>query len=568
MSRSAPASRPAPAHPSLALLHTPAARRLWVLALLAATLLPIWVGAYPPLFDYQGHLLEVRVARDFADPRLAYADGFVARPGWMADSNALFTLAAVGLSRFAPVDVAGQLALSLSLAIFLFGLRGLLRQAGTAGALLPLAPLLAYNFTFASGWLNFALATALGLCALRSYEGWAERGGWQGPAFLAVLAVLIYSAHLVVWGLLAVALGVRAAADRLPARRLAALAAAGAATLALTLPTRPALAAIVLIGPAAWLAARAVGRLRLPAPAVGLAAVELGAVAFLLGLVATPWLRQLDPEIAYRHFPRGTFLLRTFTLAQQLPTPDRLLSAANVILAGLLLALAALLAWGAVRAGDGAIWRRLAPLAAFAALYGAVPSFTGDIAVVEPRIVLWAGLVALAAVRLPEGGRLRRLIGGLALAAGLLATTAFTAHSLRYQEQAAIWRGALEQLAPARTVLVFPRAVPFRADIPLRYIESYYDGLYFSARYQQEHGGATTRMFGNGPVYVRPDLEAAEYLWRPAPGYPPLPEACEHTRARFDAALAWGPLEPDLSAALDACLGPGWPAGNLTIWRP
>lgn len=538
-----------------------------MLALLAALWAPLTAGAYPPLYDYPAHLLEARIARDFADPALAYADGFVPRPGWAAETNALMTLATLGLARLVPIDLAGRLAIALLLAIFLFGLGGLLRRAGTAGALLPLAPLLAYNFTFASGWLNFSLGTALGLCALGGYEDWSRAGGRRRLAWLALLALLIYSAHLLAWGLLALALGARAAADRLPPRRLAALAAASLPTLALLLATRPALAAIGLIGPAAWLGAWLIGRLRLPPLALAVAAPLAAALIFGLGQAATPWLARLDPEIAYAPFARGTFPIRAFTLAQQLPAPDGLLSAANLLIALLLFELAALVALAAARADDGGTWRRLAPLGPLILLYGAAPSFAGDIAVVEPRVLVWGALIALAAVRLPAAGALRWAVTTISLALGVVAAGAFTAHSMAYQRQAEGWRAAMGELAPARAVLVLARPAPRSADSPLRYVESYYDGLYFSTRYQLERGGVTTRMFGNGPVYVRPDLELAVYLWRPERGAAPLDSACAHSRERFDAVLAWGPLEPALRAALDACFGPGRADGYLTIWH-
>lgn len=541
-------------------------RTLGLAALLAAVWAPLVAGGYPALYDYPAHLLEARIARDFADPALGYAEGYVWRPGWAADSNALMTLATLGLARLAPIDLAGRLALGLLQAIFLFGLAGLLRRAGTAGALLPLAPLLAYSFPFASGWLNFTLATALSLCALSSYEDWSRAGGRRRLAWLALLALLIYSGHLLAWGLLALVLGVRAAADGLPRRRLVALAAAAVPSLALLLATRPLLALAGLLGPAAWLGARAVGRLRLPPVALAVAAPALAALVFTLARALTPWLARLDPEISYQPFARNTFLVRTFTLAQQLPAVDGLLSGANMLIVLLLAEVALLAAVGAVRADDGRTWRRLAPLGALALLYGAVPSFSADLAVVEPRVVLWGGLIALAAIRLPRGGALRWAIATLSLVAGLVGSAAFTAHTLSYQRQAEIWRADLSTLSPARSVLVLPPP-PAPADRPLRHIESYYDGLYFSTRYQLERGGFSTRMFGNGPVYQRPDLEQANYLWQPGRGLAPLAEACEHSRPRFDAALAWVPPEPALRAALDSCFGPGRSAGHLTIWQ-
>jgi hypothetical protein len=536
-------------------------------ALLLLLWLPLAASPYPPLYDYQGHLLEARVARDFDEPGLAYADGFVLRPGWMLDSNALMTLAIVGLSQLAPLDLAGRLALGLSQAIFLFGLAGLLRRAKTAGALLPLAPLLAYNFTFSSGWLNFALATGLGLCALSSYERWVSDGRRRELGWLALLALLIYSAHLVVWGLLALILGARAATNRLSARQGLLLAGTAASTLLLTLPGRPAMVAILLVGPCAWLCAWLLGRLRLPPRRLALAALLLGAALFALGRAATPALQQLDPAFNYAPFARATFPIRTFTLAQQLPEHDQLLGAANLLLVALLAAVATLVGVAIRRDPDGGTWRRLAPVGLLVLLYGAAPSVAGAIAVVEPRLILWMGLIVLSAIRLPDSGRLRQTLTALCLAAGLLASLAYSNHALRYQHEAIGWRDTIALLGKAPRLLVLGSNLPRGAGPLLRYIESRYNGVYFSARAPIEQGGVSTRVFGNGPFYLRPDLETAQYLWRPEPGAAPLDDACAYSRERFDAALAWGPLEPALHAALDACFGPGRAAGYLTTWQ-
>lgn len=542
--------------------------RLFRIGFVLIGLLPIWSGLFPAIYDYQAHLLEAQIAFDMARGGTAYSAGFVPRPGWMADSNALATLAKVGLLQLVPIDWAGRLVLSLILAIFLSGWQRLLERAGSASALLPLGLLLAYNFTFTSGWINFSLALALALCALYTYHAWHEQQQVPYLIWLAVLCILIFSAHLVIWGLLAITLGIRAAVDRLQPRRLLALALVGGVVLPLVfLAGRPMLAVIVLIGPLSWCGAWLLGRLRLPIWLLVGGAPVTAIMLFVAAQQALPLLQTFDPELRFHRFARLTFSLRTFTLAQQMPTPDPLLSALNTLLVMLLGFLGGCLAWAAWRADDGTTWQRLAPLGAIIVLYGAVPSFAADIAVVEPRLVIWGALLALTAIRLPEQGRLRRGIATLSLTIGLVGIGAFSAHTVRFQPQAEAWRTAMASMRPAESILVLPRPTPLSAASALRYIESYYDGLYFSARYPLEYGGATTRMFGNGPVYVRPDLELAEYFWRPARGAAPLPEACPHTQKRFGAVLAWGPLEAAQQAELNACFGPGQEQAGLTIWR-
>jgi hypothetical protein len=530
-------------------------------------LIPLWIDVFPPLYDYPAHLLEVALAMDLAQGGARFGSGFVERAGWMADTNALATLAQLGLSWFVPLDVAGRLVLSVCVLLMVAGLAGLWQRRGTL-LLLPLALLLAYNYTFTSGWLNFSLALGLALIALHSYERWQEHPTRHRWLVLVLLFGLIYTAHVLVWGLLALTLGVRAVADRLTVRQQVWLWTTSMSVVPLVLLAgRPLLLGLLLIGPLAGLAALLIARLRLPCWALIAGAPLAALLLFLLTQLSLPWLQKIDPELQSNRFARMTFPLRSFTLTHQLPTPDPWLSAANslivVLLAGLTLALVLALR----QTADAEFWRRMAPVGAVLVLYGLVPSAAADIAVVEPRLLLWMALLTLTAIRLPQGGRLVRVIGGLSLALGIVAISAFSMHSVRYQAQAREWQAALRTLAPAPYVLVLPQPRLFSATNALRFIESYYDSSYFSAYYALEYTSVTTRVFGNGPAYLRPDLEVAVYLWQPSDAAAPFSTACEHTRERFTAVLTWGALARPQTEALVACFGPPREAAGLLFWE-
>jgi hypothetical protein len=553
---------------------TPLGARALLFALLLALLLPIWAGPYPPLYDYPAHLQAAQVTARYHDPALGYAESYVLSPGWQLRSNALFTLALVALAPALPLALAGKLLLSLTLVLFLTGFHTLLRRSGTVWPLLLLAPPLAYNFTLSSGWVNFALATALGLHLLAAYRRYRVSGARRELPLIALLLLPIYSAHLVVLALLLLIVPALEAADPPLGRRasLAPLLLALCTPLPLIALSQPLLAlGCALLAPCSWLAVSLVRRLGLRPPALALISGALAVFALALSPVLERLLRLADPEASYSLFFKLTFPLRTLALPHQFMPPDPLLIAYNLALGLLLLPIVVLLAWGAWR--TPAVDRRwLAPLALLALVYSALPTASADIYFTEPRVMLLALLLALSFVRLPsrsERAWPARALQGCAIALCLLSLLAINYYALAYNRRAVAWVQAMETLRPARRVLVLRQQAPpgYRQYPIIRLFNHFYDGYYFSNTYALAYGGSVSANFGNGPIWFRADIPTRLYDQRIADDNV-YRSQCNATRAHYDAVLGWGPLEPELVQQLDACLGDGDPHGELTVWAP
>lgn len=536
--------------------------------LLLALLLPLWFWPFPPLYDYPAHLQAAQVVARYDDPRLAYAESYVLREGWQTRSNALFTLALLALAPLMPIPLAGKLLLSLTLVLFVGGLYRLLRQNGTLWPLLLLAPPLAYHFALTSGWINFALATALGLHVLGAAEHYRTHGPARSLLIVALLMLLIYCAHLVVWALLVLIVTALLAADPPPGRRTLWLLLALSWVAPLLVLTQPGLALVAaLIGPMAWCGVTIIRRTKLRPQVLALATLALMTLAVLLYPLLENLLQGIDPDASYLPFYKATFPLRTVALPHQFMPPDRLIVAYNGALLLLLLPIVAILAWAVWRSPAPAR-RWLAPLALLALLYAWLPTASADIYFTEPRLLVFGTLLALAYLRLPDLGAARRVLAACALTLCLLSLAALHYYAWAYNRHAAQWVRALETLPPAQKVLVLSQQnAPGHGQYTIiRFFNHFYDGYYFSNMYALRHGGSVSANFGNGPIWFRPELPTALYFSREFADPTYAVRECTTTRMRYDAVLAWGPLEPALAQQLAACFGAGQRYGELTIY--
>lgn len=544
----------------------------WLLSglLLLAMLLPIWAGPYPPLYDYPNHLLEAQVVARYHDPQLDYAASYDIRPGWYLRSNALSTLLLIALGSILPITLAGQLVLSLYLVLFVGGLACLLRRTDAAWPLLLLAPVLAYNSGFTTGWLNFSYGAALALLALPLYLGWQARARHRDLVLLALLLLLIYVAHIVAWALLLIVIAALAAGEPWSWRRYGLLLAALNSALPLLLVTRPLLGLLAaLIGPGLWLGLALLRRLQL-APltlALGGAALTLLTAALI---EATEWYWGPRLEGIVPSWEQKLVVpLRTFTLPHQFSPISPALIGYNLAVLLLLLALAALLIPGGLFAPGPYRRQRLTALGVLAVVYVLIPSRTNDIIATEPRVLLFAVFVALLGLRLPASARLRRLVLGAAGTLCLVSSGALALYAQAHDRQTQRWLADLDQLAPARRVLVL-RADDDDAPAPgdlRRSFNAFYNGQQFSTVYTLRHGGFTSRIFDNGPVHPRRAFPIPLYYWPPFDNARYVAERCPDLRAAYDTVLVWGTDDPSLRAELDRCFRPGPRLSDLSIWR-
>ena len=539
-------------------------------ALVLIALLPLWIGRYPPLYDYPAHLLEAQVLIRYDDPGLGYAEGYRLNAGWPFGSNALATLLTAGLALALPIELAGRLVLSLYLTICISGLWRLLQRANAAWPLLLLGPLLAWNIGFSSGWVNFSIGLALGLHLLASFLAWIDNPRRGQLVRIALLVGLIAAAHTLTWGLWAVVIAALAASGGLAQRRALALLGALIAPLAIALAATPTIAATAALIPIfTWLVSWAARRANFAPGVLVLAAVPLSVGAYLLAVAGLPWLRHYDPELSYNNAERALFLVRTFTLAQQTTSINQALMLINGLLLALLALLGGVLALSALRRAGLVREPWLAALAALIMIYGLSPSGSADLVVIEPRVLIVAALISLSFIGLPQRASLRRLVAGLATALCVAWLAGACLLTLDYNRQAQNWQADLDLLGPARRVLSFRVEGPSasRRSMALSRLSRSYDGSYFSSYRFIERGGYTTRLFGNGPIWLRDEVPGwVFYLPQPADAPGHFEEQCRLTLTNFDAVLLWGVPGNQINPMLSACLGPPMRRGNVLVW--
>lgn len=549
-------------------------RRLeWFLAglLLAAMLIPVWVGRYAPLYDYPNHLLEAQVVAHYTDPQFGYADSYEINAGWYLRSNALSTLLLVGLGQVMPMALAGHMVLSLYLILFVGGLGLLLRQAGNVWPLLLLAPALAYNVSFTSGWLNFCYGTALGLYALVVFLHWQKKDHAHDLLWLALLILLIYVAHVVVWMLLLVIVSSMMAGEQYRLRRHGVLLLAMNSALPLLLITRPALAAVVgLLGPVTWGSVALVRRLHLKPGVVALVGIGIAGAWVGLAKALESFYQEGWPELTYTDFDKVTFPLRLFALPHQFLPLDPPLIAYNLVLVMLILVLVGLLTWSTNSLPDKNRGPWLLALGVLGLLYFLIPSRTPDIWVTEPRVLLFAVFVALSGVRLPAvGDPLRRAVTLCAVSLCLLSIGGTIWYAQKYDRRARAWSEQMSLLTPARRVLMLreEQSLYQRRPTVLGIFNRFYMGEYFSVTYNLEYGGFASMTFNNGPVRRRPTIPIPYYNW---PGFRDthyVSEHCSALRETYDAVLFWGKPDVNKIAQLDDCFTPGPRWSDMAIWQ-
>ena len=544
--------------------------QILTILVLAAMLVPIWIGPYPPLYDYPNHLLEAQIVAHYDDPHLAYADSYDINPAWYLRSNALSTLMLIGLGRLMSMYLAGQLVLSLYLVLFVGGLVLLLQRSGMTWPLLLLAPPLAYNYNFTTGWLNFCYATALGLFVLVVYLRWQETDRPRNLLGLGLLLGLVYMAHLMVWGLLLVIISAMISVEPYRLRRHGLLLLAMNSAFPFLLITRPLLAGVVLlIGPLIWGGLAVLRRLHLKPNTIILGGIVL-VIAFTgIARITEPLYQKSHPELTYSEWDKLSIPWRTFTLPHQYMPLNPMLIGYNLVLLILILAVGSLLTWS-IRKSPEAKTRWLIAMGLLGLLYFILPSRTSDIWVTEPRVLLLLVLVALPLVDLSGlGPSLQRVtsICLLVLCLWSVGGTIWYAHF--YAQQTQIWHEQMSSLAPAKRILLLraKRGVYLNRPTLLGSFNRFYDGQHLSTIYVIEQGGFSSIVFNNGPVRPRPDIPIPAYDW---PGFSDrdyVAENCAALRESYEAVLFWG--NPDSGSVidqLDQCFSPGPRWADMAIW--
>ncbi len=214
-------------------------------ALFAVAALPVLSCDTLPLFDYPNHLarMHILVAIAHSAPLQRYYEIV-----WRPLPNLAMDLTVPPLARLMPLAWAGKVFVLLTLFLLAGGAAALNRVLfGRWSAWSCLAFLLLYSRTLLWGFLNYLFGLGLGLFALALWIALARRGAAVRIAVGAVLALMLFFAHLLACGLYGVlvaghAAGVAWGRRALPRQALSELLIAG-------LPFAPVLAILVLVTP-------------------------------------------------------------------------------------------------------------------------------------------------------------------------------------------------------------------------------------------------------------------------------------------------------------------------------
>ena len=195
----------------------------WVHGLLAVMALvwvaPLWTIPFPPMLDYPQQLAVASIVRWIGDPAWGFGEAYelaLGRP------QGLFEMVTAGLAWVMPIEVAGKLVLSLSLAGVLPATVALCRRTGRPDWYALLALAVTYNHTFYWGFMDSLVAYPLFLGAVAMADRLLDGSfGLRSWLLLAGATALFYTVHLQMLFLLAGAVGWLALVRQPTVRRLA-----------------------------------------------------------------------------------------------------------------------------------------------------------------------------------------------------------------------------------------------------------------------------------------------------------------------------------------------------------
>lgn len=222
-----------------------------VVAALTLALLPLLAVTIPPFFDYANHLARVDILTRLGDE--AFLDLHYRFTSYLVP-NMLSDLVMLGFRHLTDADTAGRLLVGLTFALTITGTLVLTRVAtGRFSVFGLIAAILVSNDFVFWGFLNYNLGVALIPWAL---AGWLalDRASTLLRFFVGTVAALLTAgAHLVAFGLYAVAIAVLEL-DRAWRHRRAPLATTFGRLIASALQFVPVLALYVAISPSRGLA--------------------------------------------------------------------------------------------------------------------------------------------------------------------------------------------------------------------------------------------------------------------------------------------------------------------------
>ena len=178
-------------------------RRETVIALVLVSIVPLLWPPFPPLVDLPGHMGRYAVQLGYdQSPVLRGWYGFK----WALIGNLGVDLAIVPLAKLFGIELAAKLIVIVTVALTGGGLLWIAREVHgrippTAIAALPFA----YGHPVMFGFVNFALAMALALCAFALWLRMARKGNTRfRPYVFLPLSIALWVCHTYGWGMLGI----------------------------------------------------------------------------------------------------------------------------------------------------------------------------------------------------------------------------------------------------------------------------------------------------------------------------------------------------------------------------
>lgn len=200
----------------------------WLGAMALIALLPFAAARIPSMTDWAGHVGRYHVM--LAQGRSPLLDRFYAFD-WHLVGNLGVDLLVWWLGPWLGVERAAWVIAALLPVLTIAGIAAVARAAyGRVGPGAVVAGCFVFGNAMLFGFLNFCLAQALALLAFAAWIALRERRWWVHLALLAPMAVVVWLAHAMGWGVL-VLLAIGFELERLWRRRAALLPALGDAAL-------------------------------------------------------------------------------------------------------------------------------------------------------------------------------------------------------------------------------------------------------------------------------------------------------------------------------------------------
>lgn len=171
------------------------AKRVAIVLIGIALVLPLWLVKYPPLIDYPNHLARGYVLHHLHEGTQIFADWYA--PDWGPNPYLTEDILLQGLQSVFGIYTAGRLLLSLCVLAVPVATWFFLHEASPGNEVHALWSLVvAYDTNFLMGFLSFQLSMALCLAAIAAWIAYLKAPKLSTWLLLLVLITALYFTHI------------------------------------------------------------------------------------------------------------------------------------------------------------------------------------------------------------------------------------------------------------------------------------------------------------------------------------------------------------------------------------